>query len=487
MPDTLAIRATNVTKTYRLFGSPRAQMIDALGLQKLGIGRRASPTEFRALDGVSFEVPKGHRLGIVGRNGAGKTTLLKLICGNYAPTSGSIEVFGTVQALMSAGIGFHPEFTGLENIRAALQYSGLGHAAYEEALSDICDFCELGIYLEQPFKTYSQGMQARLMFATATAIRPDIVIVDEILGAGDAYFVAKSKLRMERLVAQGCTLLLVSHSMAQVLELCSEAIWLDNGIIRMRSDAFAVVKAYEKFMHGRKPLGLRESENAALEIQSADDDAQNVESSESDSLDAGRRLMQEPAFRPHQKLPELSRLEITHEPELKFIARGGISRWESDTGIKIVGFTMLDERGEGNVVLSLKPAKFLITLCGEMKGDLACRYGVVIHNHLGECVTRIWSPIDRFRCTPGLIRHVELLMNPLQLGPGEYVVGLSVIEGSRIEAVDIARRYDLLGRSFEMKVELQDSMRCLSANFFHSGEWSFTGPHFAGNECQRSE
>ena len=114
---------------------------------------------------ITLEVPRGHRIGIVGRNGAGKTTLLKLICGNFAPTTGEIEVHGTVQALMNIGLGFHPEYTGRENVEASLQYNGLGREEYQHAMEGIIEFCELGDYLDQPFKTYSLGMQARLMFA----------------------------------------------------------------------------------------------------------------------------------------------------------------------------------------------------------------------------------------------------------------------------------------------------------------------------------
>jgi len=210
----LSIALENVSKVYRLYPSPVAQMIDVLGLDRFMPWRRASYPEFPALDDVTLTLHKGERVGIVGRNGAGKTTLLKLITGNFRPSKGTVRVEGRVQALMQVGLGFHPEFTGRENIRSSLLYNGLSGEAFQAAVADVIDFVELGEFLDQPLKTYSLGMSGRLQFAAATAIQPEILIVDEVLGAGDAYFSAKSAERMERFAESGCTLLLVSHSMA---------------------------------------------------------------------------------------------------------------------------------------------------------------------------------------------------------------------------------------------------------------------------------
>src|SRR5262245_14282812 len=247
MRESLAISLTDVTKTYRLYASIKEQALDVLGVSRLRFWRRPRYTTYPALDGINLEVEQGERLGIVGRNGAGKTTLLKLITGNFAPSSGVVRVNGAVQALMQTGLGFHPEFTGHENVRSALLYNGLSRSETHAAIEDVIAFAELGEFIDQPLKTYSSGMQSRLMFATATAIRPDIVIIDEILGAGDAYFSAKSAQRMLKLAASGCTLLLVSHSMQQVLQFCDRAIWIESGRIVKEGQALAVVKGYEEF------------------------------------------------------------------------------------------------------------------------------------------------------------------------------------------------------------------------------------------------
>jgi lipopolysaccharide transport system ATP-binding protein len=164
MRDSLAISLTDVTKTYRLYSSVKEQALDVLGVTWLRFWRGPRYTTYPALDGISLEVERGERVGIVGRNGAGKTTLLKLITGNFAPTSGAVHVNGTVQALMQTGLGFHPEFTGHDNVRSALLYNGLSRNEIEAAIEDVINFAELGEFIDQPLKTYSLGMQSRPPF-----------------------------------------------------------------------------------------------------------------------------------------------------------------------------------------------------------------------------------------------------------------------------------------------------------------------------------
>jgi lipopolysaccharide transport system ATP-binding protein len=248
MPERPAIALSGVGKRYTLYKSRLAGACDALGLGWLMPGRSQSPT-FWALRNINLSLPRGARIGIVGRNGAGKSSLLKLITGNVDPTEGKIEVNGEVQALLQAGTGMHPEFTGYENIEAALTYQGLSEADIKSAVEDIKDFTELGPFLDQPFKTYSTGMQARLAFAAATVVKPDILIVDEVLGVGDGYFLSKSTERMRKLIDSGATVLLVTHAMDQILRFCDQAIWIDRGQIVRFGDARDVVKAYDTYLH----------------------------------------------------------------------------------------------------------------------------------------------------------------------------------------------------------------------------------------------
>jgi lipopolysaccharide transport system ATP-binding protein len=198
---------------------------------------------------IDLEVKQGERLGIIGRNGAGKSTLLKLLTGNLAPTEGQLTVNGSIQALLTAGAGFHPEFSGIENIQSSLTYQGLTSDEINQAIADISEFTELGDFLGQPFKMYSAGMQARLTFATATVLKPDILIVDEILGAGDAYFFGKSIERMKELVLSGATVLIVSHALDQIARFCERAIWVDRGRIVYSGPALETIRAYEEYIH----------------------------------------------------------------------------------------------------------------------------------------------------------------------------------------------------------------------------------------------
>lgn len=473
----------NVSKIYNLYSSKTDQVVDVLGLERFGFRTKTAPRKFSSLDNISFAVKKGQRLGIIGQNGAGKTTLLKLVCGNFAPTNGKVRVNGSVQALMNAGLGFHPEYTGRENVAAALQYNGLSKSDYDEAITGIIDFCELGEFLDQPFRTYSLGMQARLMFAAATAIKPDILIVDEMLGAGDAYFVAKSKIRVENMISGGCTMLLVSHSMQQVLELCDRVIWLEHGAIRMQGDPLEVVKAYELAQHGRVSAQIPQV-NAAKE-ESKVKDAAAIPSTppasasplpapkprSADQIDG--LLMQEPHFVPqHDEVvfPEISEAELH---EFRHIARGGITRWDSEIGVKLTGFSIITQNGIENRLRTLQPIKIAMALTAEKSDAFRCRYGLVFNDTMGKTVSTIWSPPDRFSLAQDETKIVEMILNPLQIGPGHYTIGISVLEETPIELLNKARRFDLLGRSFQCEVEMEESLSAISAGFVHSAEWKF--------------
>lgn len=242
---TLAIDCRGVGKNYQIYARPADMILDRIGL---GRWRHGAVREFSALRNIDLKIRRGERVGLVGRNGAGKSTLLKLISGavtgNFAPTNGHIDVNGEVQALMHAGVGLMPEMTGIENVRSLLLYNGLTGEALQRACDDIVDFVELGQFMQQPVGTYSLGMGARLQFAIATAINPDILIVDEVMGAGDSYFSAKAAKRMQQLMNSDRTLLFVSHSTQQMLQFCDRAVWLDRGAIVADGPVNSVLAAY---------------------------------------------------------------------------------------------------------------------------------------------------------------------------------------------------------------------------------------------------
>ena len=259
----VAIRFDDVGKMYKIFRSRRDNLLDALGMTQFVLRHPRAHGEFWALRGVSFELGRGERLGIIGRNGAGKSTLLRLVTGNVPASEGKVEVRGDVQALLEIGGGLHPEFTGYENIRASLASMGANRDQIDAAVEDIAEFTELGRFLDQPFKTYSLGMQARLSVGIATTMSPEILIIDEILGAGDAYFFAKSTARMERLLGDGASVLLVSHALDQVARFCDETLWIDRGRIVMQGETNEVIKAYEKFIRELDDRRLRAKNSKA--------------------------------------------------------------------------------------------------------------------------------------------------------------------------------------------------------------------------------
>jgi ABC-type polysaccharide/polyol phosphate transport system ATPase subunit len=251
----VVIRARNLKKVYRLYAGPGYRFLDMFGL--LG-NRPGTYTEHAALDGVSLDISRGAKVAIIGRNGAGKSTFLKLVTNVIQPTSGELEVKGKAHALLQIGSGFHPDFTGRENVYAYLAQLGVAGKEADLRCREIVEFAELEEYIEQPVKTYSSGMAVRLMFSTSTAISPDLLVLDEVLGVGDAYFAHKSYNRIRELCERdGTTLLLVTHDIYSAVNICERLIWIDRGRILMDGEGAAVVNAYEDSIRLQEEQRLR--------------------------------------------------------------------------------------------------------------------------------------------------------------------------------------------------------------------------------------
>ncbi|MBU4535829.1 MAG: ABC transporter ATP-binding protein [Euryarchaeota archaeon] len=213
------------------------------------IKRELQYQPFWALKGVSFEVNKGDKFGIIGLNGAGKSTLLKLIAGVMKPTEGKIWVKGSMVPLLEMGAGFDPDYTGRENIFLKGALLGYTRRFLEEKFDEIVEFSELEEFIDVPLKNYSSGMKARLAFSIATMVEPEILIIDEVLSVGDAKFQEKSREKMNSLLDEDATVLFVSHSTQQVRNICNRAIWLDKGKLITQGPVDEVCDAYEKFIH----------------------------------------------------------------------------------------------------------------------------------------------------------------------------------------------------------------------------------------------
>jgi lipopolysaccharide transport system ATP-binding protein len=248
-----AIDAQGLGKCYGLYERPLDR------LKQLLFGRwRTYGREFWSVRDVNLQIGQGEVVGLIGRNGAGKSTLLQMICGTLAPSAGSLRVDGRVAALLELGAGFNPEFTGIENVYISGALMGLSRSQVQQRLPQILAFADIGEFAHQRVKTYSSGMFMRLAFAVATSVEPDLLVIDEALSVGDGSFARKSFDRIMQMKAAGKTILFCSHSMYQIEALCSRAIWLDQGQVRMQGPASEVAYAYNASLEAAdtQPLGL---------------------------------------------------------------------------------------------------------------------------------------------------------------------------------------------------------------------------------------
>ncbi len=240
------VAARNVGKMYRIYDRPEDRLKQMI-LARFG---RRYGREFWALRGISFEVRRGQALGIIGRNGSGKSTLLQIIAGTLRPSEGEVALDGRVAALLELGTGFNPDFTGRENVTAAGAILGLTRAQIEERLPDILGFADIGDFVDQSVKTYSSGMVVRLAFAIQQAFEPDVLLVDEALSVGDVFFQQKCFTRVRQMRETGTSVVLVSHDLAAVQNLCDVALLLDRGCIQFIGPPEQCVSLYFAQMGG---------------------------------------------------------------------------------------------------------------------------------------------------------------------------------------------------------------------------------------------
>ena len=238
----IVIDVKNVSLTFRMNINKAQNLKDIIVLKLKG---QLKYEEFYALNDVSFHVNEGEVFGVIGRNGSGKSTVLKVISQIYKPTKGQVAVAKPVVPMLELGSGFDYELTGRENVFLNGALLGYSQKFLEDRFDEIVAFSELGEFMNMPLKTFSSGMTARLAFSIASMVKPEILILDEVLSVGDAAFQEKSRARMMELMGGGTTVLLVTHSIEQIKSMCDRAVWLDKGRVRMVGDAQEVAKAYE--------------------------------------------------------------------------------------------------------------------------------------------------------------------------------------------------------------------------------------------------
>ena len=261
------IEVRGLSKAYQIYASPRDRL-----RQLVAFGGRKHYREYVALNQLSFAIPRGESLGVIGRNGAGKSTLLQLICGTLNPSGGDIVVHGRIAALLELGAGFNPEFTGRENIVVAGALYGLTRQQVEARMDRILAFAEIGAFVDQPVKTYSSGMFVRLAFAVIAHVDADVLVVDEALAVGDIYFQQKCMRFLRRFQEQGGTMLFVSHDTAAVMNLCRTALWLrqpSSGDYLM-GPAEGVCKAYLQDFYARQEASLPAAGDSATKTPAPD-------------------------------------------------------------------------------------------------------------------------------------------------------------------------------------------------------------------------
>jgi ABC-type polysaccharide/polyol phosphate transport system ATPase subunit len=250
LPDSIAITVENVTQRFRVIHE-RPDTLRELFAKFLH--HKSNFHDFDAVKNASFEVKRGEMVGLIGRNGSGKSTLLKIIAGVYRPTTGRVEVNGTIAPLLELGAGFHSELTGRENILLNGLLLGFSKREMQKREQSIIDFAEIGEFIDAPVKQYSSGMYTRLAFAVATSVNPDILIMDEILAVGDIGFQQKCFDRLQQFRKSGKTILLVTHSMQQVVEYCHRAILLSQGRVMADGHPSEVTQLYRASVGAETP------------------------------------------------------------------------------------------------------------------------------------------------------------------------------------------------------------------------------------------
>jgi len=243
MDKNLAISVQGVSKIYKLYDKPIDRLKEAVSLTHKSYHR-----DFFALSDISFDVKKGETVGIIGTNGSGKSTILKIITGVLSPTTGTAEVSGNISALLELGAGFNSEYTGLENIYMNGTMMGFSREEMQRRMDDILRFADIGDFVNQPVKTYSSGMFVRLAFALAINVDPELLIVDEALSVGDVFFQAKCYRRMEEMMKNGTTILMVSHDMGSIIKYCDKVVLLNRGHFVAQGEAGKMVDLYKKIL-----------------------------------------------------------------------------------------------------------------------------------------------------------------------------------------------------------------------------------------------
>jgi lipopolysaccharide transport system ATP-binding protein len=402
----VAIDVEAVGKCYRMYKRPQDRLKQALCL-----GRRRYFDEFWALRDVTFQLRRGQTIGIVGRNGSGKSTLLQMICGTLQPTLGSVTRHGRVAALLELGAGFNPDFTGRENVFLNAAIMGVSREEVAQRLDDILAFADIGAHIDQPVKTYSSGMFVRLAFSVIAHIDADILIIDEALSVGDAFFNQKC-MRFLRRFRESGTILFVSHDSGAVVNLCDSAIWLERGTVRGMGPAKEICESYlaSYYEAQQGPHAVRWQPKAAAGRTSA-------------LVDQRQKFLNHSQYRNDLRLFEFDESGASFGK--------GLGR--------ISGVQFVDEQG---VPLSWVVGGETVTVRIEARAEEAIDrpiIGFLVKDRLGQvlfsdntCLSHAMQPVP---LQPGDVLEARFTFQMPILRVGDYSVAVSLAEGTQDEHV----------------------------------------------------
>lgn len=404
--DAPVIRAQGLGKRYQIYDTPRDRLKQFLLPRLSGlVGRppRSYFREFVSLADLSFEVRRGETVGIVGRNGAGKSTLLQMLCGTLTPSDGVVEVRGRVAALLELGAGFNPEFSGRENVRMSARLLGLDESQIAQRMDAITAFADIGEFLDQPVKTYSSGMYVRLAFAVIAHVDADILVIDEALAVGDAFFAQKC-MRFLRAFKERGTLLFVSHDASAVVNLCDRAILLDHGRLAMQGPAKLVMQSYLAQLYGGNEASGDEPAAAAIPTEAS-------------ALPLERTLALEPLPNDGADAsPRFGRGQATIHSVRLLALSGEVLRWVSG------GETVqLEVRARADVPLASPIV------------------GFIVKDRLGQHLFGD-NTYERFRAAPiacaagGEVTATFCFVMPV-LPRGEYSIAVAIADGTQLDHV----------------------------------------------------
>lgn len=411
--STLALSVRDLYKYYPVITKPSDGLRYMLRAFVHGTDRAINKSKaVRAINGISFDLRAGERLGIIGRNGAGKSTLLEIIGGKLELSEGSVNVNGAVYTIASGNTGFDENVSAAKNSENYLRGQGLSGAELERSLKDIEDFVELGEFFYQPIKTYSLGMRVRAEFAAATSVSSEIISIDEVLGAGDIYWAEKCARRMENLCFNGSALLLVSHSLDQVLRYCDRTIWVENGRILMDGASDEVVKRYEVFL-----------ERMSWYSDDVDDKSASID----------------------EVLPELGDVVLES-------SQNTVVRWPGKGGVQYSGIWINGKSDVEQVVERESPLSFDLEVEAVYAGSYNLRYCVTFWSLKGKRIAIFENDVDEVCLQEGDKHLINGEVPGAIVGFGEYVLTFSLFDmnSNKSSASEIDTRHDVVYKSFRI-------------------------------------